>query len=184
VRILKADVQSQQTQVELSHGLMRAEVVKFNKPYANFKIRTMTAAIGLDSSGAVIHALDNLTEIYCLQGVCSVQNVDAAIPGAVTLHAGESTTVPGGLPPTPSAPINSDQLQSQLDLTEVGPPTVVAGSPGNPATTTKQPWHIGSLSPGSSVLLLVGVGGGVGAAAAVAASGGHSSGSTPSPSAP
>jgi ferric-dicitrate binding protein FerR (iron transport regulator) len=180
--ITKQDPVSQQTQVKLSQGLMRADAVKLGKPGANFKVQTTTATIGVDGSGVIVQALENITQVFCIDGACSVQNVDPTVAGQVTLHAGESTTVPGGLPPTPPVQIPPDQLETQISQTTVGfpPPAATAGG----GAGGKTPWHIGSLSPGASTLVLVGIGGGVAAAAGIAASGGHGASAPASPSAP
>ena len=188
-RIVHQDAVAQRTQVELTLGLMRAEVAKFSKPDASFEIRTMTAKISVTGTIVLVHALTNLTEVYCLQGACSVQNIDPSIPGAVTLHDGDSTSVPGGLGPTAPVQTPTPELQSQVKQTDVGTSTVEVSAtgenPGEAPRAAGEPWHIGSLSEGTSLLLLLGIGGGAAAAAAIAASsGGHGGGGTPSPSAP
>jgi ferric-dicitrate binding protein FerR (iron transport regulator) len=182
MRIARQDVASQQTRVELNQGLMHAEMANLTRTGGNFKVQTKTATIGTAGGGVIVHASENLTQVYCTHGACSVQNIDPAVVGQVILHVAESTTVPGGLPPTVPVQTPLYELESQLDQTDGGPPPAVAAGPGGPAAPAKAPWHIGSLSPGSSVLLLVGVGGGVAAGAAVAASasGGHSGAASPS----
>ena len=186
MRIARQDAPSQQTEVELSRGLIRAEAVKLTKPGANFKVRTATAIIGIDGSKVIVRALENLTQVSCIEGACSVQNSDPTVPGQVILHTGETTSVPGGLPPTPALQIPPDQLESQLDETAVAPPTTVATGAGGAGGAAKAPWHIGSLSPGASTMVLLGIGGGAAAAAAIAASGGHGAAAAApaSPSAP
>ena len=100
MRIVHQDAAAQQTQVELTLGVMRAEVAKLTKPDASFEVRTMTAKITTTGTKVIVRALTNLTEVYCLEGACSVQNIDPSIPGQATLHDGESSSVPGGLGPT------------------------------------------------------------------------------------
>lgn len=185
MRIVSQDAAAQETQVELTDGLLRAEVSKLTLPDASFEVRTMTAKVSTTGGVLLVHALTNLTEVNCLQGSCSIQNIDPSIPGQVTLSDGQSTTVPGGLAPTAAVKAPAAQSQGETKQTEVRTPPVSTPSPESTSPgTAKAPWHIGSLSEGASLLLLIGIGGGVAAAAAVAASSGHGSSSTASPSAP
>jgi ferric-dicitrate binding protein FerR (iron transport regulator) len=194
MRIVHQDAAAQHTQVELTLGEMRAEVAKLTKPDANFEVRTMTAKISTIGAKVIVRALTNLTEVYCLEGACSVQNIDPSIPGQATLHDGESTSIPGGLGPTTAVETPLPQLQSQVRETDVGTSTVEAvktsetssGIPGGDSGATGgTPWHIGSLSEGTSILILLGIGGGAAGAAIAAASGHSHSGAGPaSPSAP
>lgn len=199
MRIVNQDAAAQLTQLELTQGDLRAEVARFTRPDASFEIRTMTATISVAGNGVRVNALTNLTEVYCAEGACSVRNIDPAIPGQVTLHGGESTTVPGGLSPTAPVQTSPTQWQGQTKLPqtkqpqteqpkteqpEVQSPAEAPVEPGGQSGAAKRaPWRIGSLSSGSSLLLVIGIGVGAAAAAAVAATSGHSGGAA-SPSAP
>jgi len=129
MRISKHDVQTQQTLIEVTTGVVRAEVAKLTKPGASFQIQTTTAKIGIVGTVISVQVLPNSTIVCSLQGVLTVQNIDPNIPGQVTLQPDQCTTVNRGLPPTPPWQM-----------------------------PTEQAWHIGSLSETNSILLLVAIG--------------------------
>jgi hypothetical protein len=176
MRIIKHDAQTQQTLVELTLGLLRAEVVKLTKSGASFQVQTQTATVGVVGSVLFVHALPNLTQVYCVEGLCSVQNVNPAIVGQVTLHGGQFTTVPRGLPPTAPGQTSPAREESQFDQTNVRS----AGQGG----VAKVGWHIGPLSEADSILVAAGIGVGAGAAAAIAIPKGTSGAASVSASAP
>ena len=184
MRIIEQDAQAQQTQVELTLRLMRAEVVKLTKPGGSFEVQTLTATIGVGGNVLLVQALPYLTHVYCVEGLCSVQNIDPAIPGQVTLHAGESTTVPGGLPPTAPVQTPPAQLQSQIKQTDVGHSTLAAALPGGQGGAAKAPWHIGSLSQGASIGLVLGIGAGAAAGVGIPLASSGKGAAPASPSAP
>jgi hypothetical protein len=174
MRITKQDPQAQQTQIELTEGILRAEVVTHTKPGASFQVRTPTAIVDVVGTVLFVHALPDVTQVSCLEGVCLVQNINPAVAGQatspavpgqtamhangqVTLQAGQSTTVRRGQRPTDPMPTPDAQLQSEINQTN-------AGTPGGLAKAGLSAWHIGPLSEAESVLLLAGIG----AAAAIA----------------
>jgi hypothetical protein len=170
--IARCDAQTQQTKVELTRGLMRADVVKLTKHGASFEVQTETALISALGTVFLVDAHPNLTRVDCIEGLCSVQNINPAIAGQVTLHAGESTTVPRGLPPTAPAPSPPAEEQSRIGRTSMGPG----------AAKKAAAWHIGSLSESQSIALAVGIGAGV--TVPVVVWGPSPSGSLASPSGP
>jgi len=185
LRIIKQDAQTQQTQLELTLGLLRAEGVRLAEPGASFKVQTPTATISMVGTVLFVHALPNLTQVYCVQGVCSVQNSNPAIAKQVTLHTGEFTNVSRGLPPSAPVETSAAKLQSEVNQTNVGPPTTAVSGPGGwGGGATTEPWHIGSLSPTSSLLLVIGVGAGAAAAAIPLAASGGGAAPPASPSVP
>ncbi len=120
MKITKHDAETQQTQLELQLGRLRAEVVKITKPGGGVQVRTQTAVIGVVGTILNIHALRNLTRVFCLNGTVTVRNINAAIPGEITLHAGQATTIPRGAPPSGGAPAGGSQVASEVSQTNVG----------------------------------------------------------------
>jgi ferric-dicitrate binding protein FerR (iron transport regulator) len=180
LRITKQDPQAQQTQIELTQGILRAEVVKLTKPGGSFQVRTPTAIVDVVGTVLFVHALPDVTQVSCVEGVCLVQNINPTVAGQtalhangqVTLQAGQSTTVRRGQLPTDPTTTADAQLQSEINQTN-------AGTPGGLAQAGLSVWHIGPLSEAESVLVLVGIG----AAAAIAiplATAGSASGTVPS----
>jgi len=121
MRITKHDAQTQQTQLELTLGHMRGEVIKLSKPAASFEVQTQTAVIGVVGTTFLVQALPDRSEVYCIKGMVSVRNIDPAIAGAITLHPGEFTTVIRGRAPTKPAPASGTQIQEETNLTKIGP---------------------------------------------------------------
>ncbi|MGH9649945.1 MAG: FecR domain-containing protein, partial [Terriglobales bacterium] len=120
MKITKHDAQTQQTQIELQLGRLRGEVVKITKPGGGVQIRTQTAVIGVVGTILNVHALRNLTRVYCLDGSVTVRNINPAILGQVTLHPGQTTAVPRGAPPSGGTPAGGSQVASEVGQTNVG----------------------------------------------------------------
>lgn len=150
-----------QTEIQLTSGTMHVWVVKLTPPGSSFRVQTPTAVTGMVGSDFIVEAEANVTRVYCLEGIVSIQNSDAAVAGEVILHAGDFTTVARGL--APSAPVRAPHnlLQGQIDRTML----VLPAGGRTPAGLAG--WHIGSLSEAESVGLLVGVGAGAAAGIAV-----------------
>jgi len=120
MKIVKHDAQTQQTEIELQLGRLRSEVVKISKPGGGTQIRTQTAVIGVVGTIVNVHALRNLTRVFCLNGTVTVRNINPAIPGEVTLHPGQSTNVPKSGPPSGAASASGGQIGSEVSQTNVG----------------------------------------------------------------
>jgi ferric-dicitrate binding protein FerR (iron transport regulator) len=160
MRIVKHDVQSQQTEVELQLGRLRGEVVKITKPGGSFQVRTQTAVIGVVGTIFVIDAQARLTRVSCIQGALSVRNINPAIVGTATLQAGQSTMVPAGVAPASPVSTVSRQLQQEVRQTNAGePPSPQMSSalqtqgltPAQVASTTVQPTAVTGAQAGSAV---------------------------------
>lgn len=128
MKIVRHDAQTQQTQVELSLGRLRGEVVKLTKSGASFQVQTQTAVIGVVGTIFVILARPNLTRVFCIDGALSVRNINPVIAGAVTVRAGQFANVPRGFPPTAALQAPSGQIQNQVSQTNAGGPPGPAGA--------------------------------------------------------
>lgn len=120
MKIVKHDAQTQQTQIELQLGRLRGEVVKITKAGGGMQVRTQTAVIGVVGTILNIHALRNMTRVFCLDGTVTVRNINPAILGEVTLHAGQVTAIPRGAPPSGGAPASGGQVASEVSQTNAG----------------------------------------------------------------
>lgn len=120
MKITKHDAQTQQTEIELQLGRLRGEVVKISKPGGSMQIKTQTAVIGVVGTILNVQALHNLTRVFCLNGTVTVRNINPAIPGEVTLHAGQATTVPRGAAPSGAGPASGSQVGIEVSQTNVG----------------------------------------------------------------
>ncbi|MBZ5516610.1 MAG: FecR family protein [Acidobacteriia bacterium] len=122
MRITKHDAQSQQTEVELQLGRLRGEVVKITKPGGSFQVKTNTAVIGVVGTIFTAQALRSLTRVSCLEGSVSVRNINPAIVGETTLHAGQSTSVALNAPPSSAISSSVSQAVSEVGRTGAGEP--------------------------------------------------------------
>jgi hypothetical protein len=122
MRITQHDAQSQQTQVELQLGRLRGEVVKITKPGGNFQVRTNTAVIGVVGTIFTVEALRNVSRVFCMDGTVSVRNLNPAVVGEVTLHAGQFTSVPLNAPPGSAVPSSVSQSVNEVSQTSAGEP--------------------------------------------------------------
>jgi hypothetical protein len=84
--------------LRVSFGIVRA-VVELLAARSTFEMHTNTAVISARGTEWIAEAQRTATAIVALDGEVTVQNVDAAVPGAVTLGPGEGVTVEAGAPP-------------------------------------------------------------------------------------
>jgi ferric-dicitrate binding protein FerR (iron transport regulator) len=153
LRLRRQDPQTQQTQVDLPQGYLRADVAEIFQTGAIFLVKTQTAAIRARGTSFLVQAQQNRTRVYCTGGQVAVRNVDPVVAGEVTVHGGEYTTVVREQPPTVVLQFSVRALVKAMSATNVNPP--------------RQGWYIGSLSHGESVATVVAVTAGAGATAAV-----------------
>src|SRR5260370_19646699 len=120
--ITQHDPATQQTQLELTYGRIRAKAVHIVQPGGNFKVRTPVAVIGVVGTKLNVATTDDMTEVICLEDMVRVHNVVDRIVGEVTLHAGEFTRVQHGMPHTAPRPASPEQIRDSDDATSVPPP--------------------------------------------------------------
>lgn len=121
MRILQHDAASQQTEVELTLGHMRGEVVKLTRSGAKFETRTPTAVIGVVGTIFMVQATPTLTRVWSVQDDVTVRNINPNVVGTVTLHTGQFTTVRFGLSPGAPTQVSVDQMQDEVKNTNAGP---------------------------------------------------------------
>lgn len=117
--IAKHDPTTQQTQLELQYGRVRANVVRIAKPRGNFELRTPVAVTGVVGTGFDVYTTSDSTGVVCRENTVRVRNADDGVPGEVILHAGEFTRVLRGQPPTPAAPASPEQLREGEEATSI-----------------------------------------------------------------
>jgi hypothetical protein len=117
--IIKHDPATQQTQLELTYGRMRAKAVRIVQPHGSFEVRTPIAVTGVAGTGFYITTTDDLTFVLCTENAVRVRNIDDRIVGEVMLHAGEFTLVRRGMPPTAPASASAEQLRESDEATSM-----------------------------------------------------------------
>jgi ferric-dicitrate binding protein FerR (iron transport regulator) len=134
MRIIEHNPQTQQTQVELTVGRIRSQVVKLTKPGASFQMKTQTAVIGVVGTIFIVEATLTSTRVICIEGTVTVENINPSVRGRVRLQAGQGTTVLTAAAPTAAAPANAAELQAATDRTEIQPGMHAAAHPGTTMT--------------------------------------------------
>jgi hypothetical protein len=146
MRIVKHDTASDQTEIELTAGSVRGQVVKLTKPGSSFQIKTQTAVIGVVGTDVIVIYTPNSTTVICLDGTVTVTS---AAGGSVTLQPGQSTAVPAG--GAPGAPTAVTPGSIATDLTGFFP---AVG--GNPALAGSF-WTFVQVGLGASTATVMGV---------------------------
>ena len=119
LRVVQHNPDTQQTQLELSYGRVRATAVRVARPRGNFEVRTPVAVVGVVGTGLGVLAGADFALVFCYVGLVRVRNSSESVPGEVVLHAGEFTRVMRDMPPTPAAPASPDQLREEQDETSI-----------------------------------------------------------------
>ena len=122
--ITKHDAATQQTQLELTYGRIRAKAMRITQPGGSFKVRTPVAVTGVVGTGFYITTTIDMTLVLCLEHTVRVRNVVDTVAGEVTLHAGEFTQVRRGMPPTSPSAASPEQLRESDDATSIPVPPV------------------------------------------------------------
>lgn len=136
MRIVKHDVQTQQTSIELTAGKLRSQVQKISKQGGSFEVTTQTAVIGVVGTDFLVEAdqKQKRTRVWCIDGLVRVRNINAAIVGLIVLHAGEFTSIGLGVPPAAATSVSPSTIQTQISQTNPsGPPPTPGGGVANVA---------------------------------------------------
>ncbi|HTD21316.1 MAG TPA: FecR domain-containing protein [Terriglobales bacterium] len=117
--ITKHDPATQQTQLELLYGRIRAKVVRIMQPGGSFKVRTPVAVAGVVGTRLDVATTNDTTVVLDLEDTVRVRNAEDRVAGEVILHPGEFTRVQRGMPPTAPSPASPEQLRESEDATSV-----------------------------------------------------------------
>ncbi len=149
LRVTKHSADTQQSEIEMNLGRLRAQVVKFSKPGASFQVKTPTAVIGVVGTDFILDVTPERTAVYVLEGVVMVANILSGLAGQAAVRAGEHSIISHGQPPTEAQPTSQAELQSQTGQTNVGPPSSTgAGTGGGGATAAGGASHVGLIAGG------------------------------------
>jgi hypothetical protein len=146
MRIVQHDAASQQTEVELTLGHMRGEVVKLTKGGARFETRTPTAVIGVVGTIFMVQSTPTLTRVWSVQNDVTVRNINPGVVGTVTLHTGQFTSVRFGLPPGAPTSVSADEMQAEVRNTNAGPGGPAGATSAGQAGTGGQAGQAGTVA--------------------------------------
>jgi hypothetical protein len=105
--ITKHDASSQQTELELTYGRVRANVVRMGRPAAKFQVKTPTATAGVVGTDFFLSFYNAIAELIVYDGIVQFCNLAGV---CVTVGAGQTSTVRGN--DSPSQPVNVTPSQT------------------------------------------------------------------------
>ncbi|MBI4466404.1 MAG: FecR domain-containing protein [Acidobacteria bacterium] len=117
--LAEMDEPTQKASLLLTHGRLRAEVVRRTRAGGEFVVRTRTAVVGVIGTMAFVAAgaeetfVANLSRDFTAR--ISVRSTDPAIPELTILKPGYGTRVSLGAPPDPPRLWEKERIELALD---------------------------------------------------------------------
>jgi hypothetical protein len=116
---------AQQTQIELTYGRMRSQVVKQSKPNSKFEVHTPVGVAGVVGTDFFLGYMNGLFQIIVYEGHVKFCNLDA---NCVDVLAGQIATIRDGhQAPDQPAQATPSELTDAANATSVG--TTLTGVP-------------------------------------------------------
>ena len=142
LQVLQHDAKSQQTNLEMRYGRLRAQVVALSRPSARFEIRTNTAICGVLGTDFYVEATEKSTRVIVFKGVVKVTPLIAgAIAGLAgagsTVSAGQASTAVAGSVSAP-ATATAAQIQTALTVTTASTQAAQVAAVATTATTASR----------------------------------------------
>jgi ferric-dicitrate binding protein FerR (iron transport regulator) len=126
LRVTKHDAASQQTDLELSYGRVRANAVKQTKSGASFKIRTPTGVAGVVGTDLFLAFENYVTRIVVFEGKVRFCNLAGV---CVEVSQGQSSTIRGDQDPdAPAIAPNTDLMDAGRSTALHGASSAAAGA--------------------------------------------------------
>ncbi|MFQ5926722.1 MAG: Ig-like domain-containing protein, partial [Terriglobia bacterium] len=135
MRILRHDEQSQQSELLLTYGKIRATVVKRTREEGSFQIRTPQAVAGVIGTEEFLDATPTATVVMALHGSVAVSSSNPSIVGSTVLQPGQLTVVFSNRPPEPPRSATAEEVQSVIGSTASDPVVTIEPGLGMPGTT-------------------------------------------------
>jgi hypothetical protein len=142
LQVVQHDTKSQQTNLEMRYGRLRAQVVALTRPNARFEIRTNTAICGVLGTDFYVEATEKTTRVIVFRGAVRVTPLVAgAIAGLAgagsTVSAGQATTAVAGSVSAP-ATATAAQIQTALTVTTASTQAAQVAAVATTATTASR----------------------------------------------
>jgi len=116
--VTQHDSAAQQTQIELSYGRMRSQVVKQSKPNAKFEVHTGVGVAGVVGTDFFLGYLNGLFQVVVFEGHVKFCNLDGV---CVDVLAGQTATIRNGhQPPDPATQATALELTEAANATSIG----------------------------------------------------------------
>jgi len=90
--VTKHDASTQQTELELTYGQVRANVVRLARPGAKFEVKTRTAVAGVVGTDFFLSFINGIAQLIVYEGIVQFCNLAGA---CVNVGAGQTSSVRG-----------------------------------------------------------------------------------------
>ncbi len=124
LNVIKHDTSTQQTELELTYGRVRASAVKLTKPGASFKVRTPTGVAGVVGTDFFLVFENFISRLVVFEGSVQFCNLAGV---CVTVAAGLTSAIRGNNPP--DQPVTA----TTMDVTDATNSTTPSGAGGGAA---------------------------------------------------
>ena len=136
--VTQHDSAAQQTQIELTYGRMRSQVVKQSKPNAKFEVHTGVGVAGVVGTDFFLGYLNGLFQIVVFDGHVRFCNLDGV---CVDVLSGQTSTIRDGhQAPDPPIQATPTILADAVNATTVG---AAVGGPIPPVHHISPWWVVG-----------------------------------------
>ena len=120
-RVVTHNQKTQQSELYLIAGKMRARVKKGSDDKQKFSVKTDSAVLGVIGTDFFVAAASEETTVTVYEGSVRVRSSDPDVAGEQRVNAGQTLTIRKGEPPPPPRPAPLQQLEDSLRDTDVGP---------------------------------------------------------------
>lgn len=121
LRVVKHDVRTQQTSLELGYGRIRCQIRQITQDTGRFELRTPTAVAGVIGTDFGADSSDpDETKFVCVSGTVRVRSSDPNIAAFTDCTAGMSVSVRKGKAPGPAIAAAQEQIARWQHITEPG----------------------------------------------------------------
>ena len=125
--ITKHDASTQQTELELTYGQVRANVVRLARPGAKFEVKTRTAVAGVVGTDFFLSYINNVAQLIVYEGVVQFCNLAGV---CVNVGAGQVSSIRGNEAPEQPQNVSPSQSMQAARSTQVQVGGVVGAAGG------------------------------------------------------
>ncbi|MFQ5817068.1 MAG: tandem-95 repeat protein, partial [Terriglobia bacterium] len=137
LRIVSHDEQSQQSELALTYGKLRAIVANRTREGSSFRVRTRQAVAGVIGTEEYLDATPTATVVMALHGIVVVTSSNPNITGEAVLQPGQLTVVFSNRPPEPPRSATAEEVQSAFGSTASDPVVTIVPDRGAVGTTVE-----------------------------------------------
>jgi hypothetical protein len=130
--ITKHDAGTQQTELELTFGQVRANVVRLARPGAKFEVKTRTAVAGVVGTDFFLSFINGITLLIVFDGIVQFCNIGAV---CVNVGAGQMSSVRGDQAPDQPQNVSPSQSMQAAQSTQVQAAAAAGAAAGVGALT-------------------------------------------------